>query len=221
MNAATATPYAIASAPLPERTDDVYIDHKMADTLRLDGLRRRSCVHKTFIAINIVVVITAIHLAVGQLWGLCIQNNYLMESAMRLYTVGFSVIIAMNELELTPITKESLVLRQFLPRGVIYSFVGCVGNITNDIGSDNYRHWYGRSQFSNLSQEAFAEVYIMVISFMMIVLGLLYIVMGILCLDRVLTFHRVDYHKRMEQWKREGGTDEGRGCIDVSSAILA
>ena len=192
--------------------------------LLLDKLRRRTTVHKAFIVLNGITEVTAIHLAAGQIWGLCIQkNNYPLEVAIRLYTIGFAALIFMNEAGLTRFTKDSPILQNFVCRGALYSFIGCVGKLANDIGSNNYEHWYGRDQYGRFTWEALAEMYILFITIVTVIIGILYVAMGALCFDRVLAREREDYRIRMNEWDRKGGRgmDEGRSCIDISSAVLA
>mmetsp|Transcript_31387 Transcript_31387/g.93921 ORF Transcript_31387/g.93921 Transcript_31387/m.93921 type:complete len:223 (-) Transcript_31387:228-896(-) len=215
----SAAPYVNASAPAYSGN----VDHEAGRFLRLDRLRRRTTSHKVFIALSIITIVTAAHLAIGQGWGLLIQkSNYPMEVLMRIFTIGNAILIIMNEIELTRFTRDSLILRSFATRGLYYMFIGCVGNVENDIGSDNmYTSWgnrYNRYRGMDQTVESVAEIYIMCISLVTMIIGLIYVVMGIFCLNRVQDKVRVDYQARMEEYKREGGLNDQKdaSCVNAS-----
>jgi len=167
---------------------------------------RRRCLHKLFILFSVVSVLAALNMAVGQCLGIALKGVALgrvppAEVFLRIYVVCGCVLVFMTEVEWTTFTRESKILMNWVTRGLFYAFIGVIGLEEDFVNPAEDPDLTVRKK----------EIYIFIqtVAYMMIGCGLLYSVMGMLCLQILCNRYRRDYKKRCEnakEAKRNGRT---------------
>jgi hypothetical protein len=203
------------AAPAPTAAPPpFYIDNPTLDRRMRGAWGQRTFLHKVFVLVRILTGLTGCNNIIAQLVALSFQGNLPMEVLLRCYTIGLCVLVILIEAEhqKTKLVKESMILQNWISRGVFYTFLGILGLVQYDIGTDNY--YTNRNQYSNNSNsnkyytvriptlEDAGECYIWVVSWVMFAMGVVYIVMGVLCLQTKLQQLRQDYQtliKRQQQ----------------------
>ena len=151
---------------------------------------RRKALHVFFILVSIFAALSALNMCIGQLIGLTFGTLGPIQYVLRVYVILLCVLVILNELEWTKLTRDSTILRWWVTRGVFYAFVGVLGLVENDVnGNENVK---GRDA---------AIGYVVVVAWLMIGCGCLYFTMGVLCLQLVLNRMRDDYKQRCERAK--------------------
>jgi hypothetical protein len=215
-----AAPAALSAAPAAP--PPFYIDNPALDRRMRGAWGQRTFLHKVFLLIRILTGLTGCNNIIAQLVALSFHGNMPMEVLLRCYTIGLCVLVILIEAEhqKTKLVKESLILQNWVSRGVFYNFLGVLGVVQYDIGTDNY---YNRNNNNNNNQynnnnkyytvriptlEDAGECYIWFNSWVMFAMGVVYIVMGILCLEAKLQQLRQDYQaqiKRQQQQQQQQG----------------
>ncbi|CAM9360624.1 unnamed protein product [Choristocarpus tenellus] len=143
---------------------------------------RRGCLLNTFVVVNAVTVLVAMGVGAAQV--LVLVNNTTLSPvaiAIRCYNVLFCFAIIFAELEWTQTVRELSILHSWMPRGTIYSFVGLLTlEEENEKGLD----------------EGSASMYVTVIGWIMVAIGVLYFLMGLCCVKR-LRDKRLDRYKKL------------------------
>jgi hypothetical protein len=166
---------------------------------------KRKCLHKFFIFISIITTLSALFMSVGQFIGIYFEQEGAIQYVIRMYVISLCVITMFNELEFTKMVRESAMLRNWITRGVIYAFIGILGlEETEASPTSNHQDSVGRGQ---------ALTFILVIAWIMIGLGVLYFVMGVLCLQLVSNRLRADYQERLERSKETQRTSATYGGV--------
>jgi hypothetical protein len=166
---------------------------------------RRSCLHRTFLAIRSVAVVTAFLMAASQFVGIYFQSLDALKSVLRGYMIAFSLIVAFNEVEFTSIVRNSAVLRNWISRGLLYTFIGVLGLVEYEADMT--------SSLAALSGKNRALRFIRVSAWIMVALGILYFGMGVLCLQLIFNRLQEDYKKRLEQAKVTRRATERYGSL--------
>lgn len=183
--------------------------------LKLQNMGNRSQTHKMFVMVSIMAALSAVNNAVAQIIALRYPGNYHTEVLLRLYMIGFCILSVLLEVEFNvPLLRESFVLTNWISRGVFYSFLGLLGQSLYDVGYDNHFRRYRYAGNSNggygnnnaryygvygprmPTTEDFAEWYVWMTSYLMFFVGVLYIVLGALCLQNKLREIRRQYQIR-------------------------
>ena len=171
---------------------------------------RRSILHRLFIAIRTVTVISAILMAASQFVGIYFQSLDALKSVLRGYMIAFSLIVAFNELEFTSLVRNSAVLRNWISRGFLYTFVGVLGLVEYEADMT--------SNLSDLSGKNRALRFIRVSAWIMVSVGILYTMMGALCLQLIANRVQEDYKKRVEQAKVTRRATERYGSLSTGDS---
>ena len=211
--AATTTPYTNMNM---NNNNRIVLDDKVQRKMNT-VIGDRSCAHKTFNLISIITGLTAINNIVGQCIALWFEGNKPMEVLLRIYVIGLCTLAILIEKESIAFIRDSPIVMNWIPRGLFYVFIGVLGVNLYDIGYDNYnRRRYNSSQrygsYSNNgyssnnyynsyhirvpTSEDCAEWYVWLVAWVMIGVGLLYLLMGILGLRKKLLKERADYQTR-------------------------
>lgn len=195
-----------------------------AQIYKMQSMGQRTQNHKRLLMINIMAGFTGVNNAVAQCIALTYQGEMQMQIILRFYMIGFCILMVLNEMERTPIIRESLILTNWVSRGIFYTFLGVLGQDLYDVGYDNRyrRNSYGGSTSRNGSRssdyngyygprmpssEDFAEWYIWMTSFVMFFVGLIYTIMGVLCLQQKLNQYREQYQQsQLEAAQQRGAT---------------
>mmetsp|Transcript_42068 Transcript_42068/g.127609 ORF Transcript_42068/g.127609 Transcript_42068/m.127609 type:complete len:292 (-) Transcript_42068:229-1104(-) len=168
--------------------------------MSLEGMPRRSCCHVIFVVVNAVALLSCLCMALSQVLPLIFVPLPLLQAALRGYLTFFCVIFCIAELEIPfPFIRSSQSLHDFKSKGFLFTFVAVVSMeqiVASDVGErlDELLAPYG----SELG--AVARVFIDVSCWLMLSVGLLYLLLGLLCMKRVRDRCREDYARRMEEY---------------------
>lgn len=197
----------------------------------------RSSAHKSLLLVNLIAGLTCVNNAIAQTLALTYKGNLHMEVVLRIYLIGLCILAAINESERVPMVRDSPILNNWIARGVFYSFLGVLAQNLYDVGYDNrYRRnrynaysnnnnnsGYGRTgDYGGYygprmpSKEDYCEWYIWMTSLCMFLIGMLYIVLGALCLQNKLRQLRAEYQQRQEY--HNGGAPAKEGVMVSTSS---
>jgi hypothetical protein len=176
----------------------------------------RTCAHKFSLFLNAIVIISAVGIAIGQIWGMAMKNLGLMEVVMRCYLVAISGMLILNELESVSVLTHSPILQKYFWRGLGYTFIGTLSTLLNDVGNDDYYNNWNRYKnnynnnngyvtFMVPSLENALELFIGITSRVLFCAGCVYCVMGLLWVQN----------------KIEKDIDEFRDRLHLAEAALA
>lgn len=160
-------------------TEFQLVDHEenCLALLREDMEFPRSAAHRFFIAVSTASGVSAALLAIGLVAGLVLQEmDDFLQYILRLYIIGFCVLIIMNELRWTTFTRESRLLSNWVSRGILYSFVGLTAVEQNKVSSAR----------SSMSFAVFGLMYIESLGWSMFAIGVVFFIMGVTCMKSVL-----------------------------------
>lgn len=168
-------------------------------TKRGDVRVRKKCMHLYFDLVSMVTTIVALCMLLSQVLPLVFDRNDedsdsalgLVQMALRIYMGIFCVGAICAEQEVLVINKIPI-LHSWMIRGLTYSFLGLIGleqsvavNFNED-GSSSGRH---------------ASLFIKFSSFALTFMGLLYFVMGLLCMRNIRKNAKKEYDLRLEKEK--------------------
>ena len=126
-----------------------------------------------------------------------------MQYVLRVYVILLCFLVVFNEMEWTKLTKNSPLLRIWISRGMVYGFIGVLGLEENEVSP-------ARSGMSETGRQA-ALNYIKTVAWWMVAIGLLYLIMGALCLQLLYNRQRDDYKERLQKASNTRETTEKFG----------
>jgi hypothetical protein len=148
----------------------------------------RRPIHKFFVLISAVTAIAAFCMLIGQFVGLQIQKSGPVQYVIRLYVIALCVLAVLVELGWPKFARETL--HNWTFRGLCYSFIGVLGLEENDTLTSKNAEGKGFG---------ISKTYIQVVAWIMVGCGVLYILMGLLCLHILYNRVRADYEERLER----------------------
>mmetsp|Transcript_10278 Transcript_10278/g.15025 ORF Transcript_10278/g.15025 Transcript_10278/m.15025 type:complete len:199 (-) Transcript_10278:83-679(-) len=154
---------------------------------------RRTCGHRIFVFINVIAGFIALAMAVGQLVGIVYYEVNPIHFVVRIYMVIFCILMFLNEIACTSFIRDSRVLNNWISRGLIYSFVGIMGVSQNEVHS---------ASSSTKKGAVAAFTYVEVVAWAMVAIGVLYLLMGLLCCQRIANGMQEEYAERAENGKK-------------------
>lgn len=140
---------------------------------------KRSFMHKLFLASRYIAFFLSFNMAVGEIVILCYSELLkleIIEFALHIYLLLISIMIMFNEIGWFKFILTSEILRNWISRGALYAFIGVIG--LNDIEVK-----LGAEDMDVLHE--FAYFYLVGVSWAMIGSGALYVLLGVLCLQRL------------------------------------
>mmetsp|Transcript_12655 Transcript_12655/g.17960 ORF Transcript_12655/g.17960 Transcript_12655/m.17960 type:complete len:235 (+) Transcript_12655:2897-3601(+) len=150
---------------------------------------KRNALHRFFNFIRFITIFSASNMLLGQFIGIAFDAVGPIQYVLRIYVILLCCLTILNELEWTNLTLSSALLKIWISRGLIYGFVGVLGLEENDVSPHTKNmSMVGRTAALN---------YIKVVAWMMVACGILYTVMGILCLQIVSDKIRENYQGRV------------------------
>jgi len=180
----------------------------------------KCCFHRLYDGFRCVTFLSSFFLLVGQLIIISFQQVPAIHYVLRCYVILACTLICFNELECTCTTliHNSAVLRMWISRGLFYSFVGILSLAENDIhnlkkiSSDAYDVLIDQSDFNDdsidyiarnnttaISGHIIAKHYVTVVSWLTISCGILYFLMGALCIGVIVERLQVYYEQRRQR----------------------
>ncbi len=180
----------------------------------------RTFLHRFSLFINLLTIIGAIGLAIGQIWGMAIKNMNWMEVMMRSYLMAIAGMIILNECETSAVLQNSPILNKYPWRGLFYTFIGTLGTMLNDLGNDDYQNNWNRNRynynngynnnsgyitFQIPSLEHAVEIFIQISSIQIFLLGIVYFIMGMCFLQKKVQRDIEAYRMRLAMCERDFG----------------
>jgi len=99
---------------------------------KLDDIPARRAFHKFFILVAILASLSALWMAAGQILGIFIYENGLVQHALRGYVLILCVLVMLIEIEWPKAIRETLLFRNWISRGLLYVFIGVLGMQESD-----------------------------------------------------------------------------------------
>jgi len=167
----------------------------------LSGLPRRNCCHALFIFLNMVAVAACLCMILSEVIPLFFVEQTLLQITLRSYITFFCLIFIVAELELPlPFVGSSQSLHNFLSKGFNYTFVAIVGleQAQADLVEETVKH--RSADPMGIEWGWFHALFVEVPAYIMFGTGVIYMIMGLLCMRRVRDRCREDYAQRMEEY---------------------
>jgi hypothetical protein len=170
---------------------------------------KKGFIHRMFNFISFWMGIAGFLMIIGQVIGLQYYEVDPIQAVMRCYVVLMCLLVIVNELQWFQFIRESAILRIWITRGIFYSFVGVLGMEENDTTAVATVPYTGQAQ---------ALKFVEVVAYMMVACGMVYFVMGCLCIQLIYNRAVADYEERcnetMANRKRTGkSTSTSEGSI--------
>lgn len=175
----------------------LYVDEKRSPTIDPDEIDvKRTCCHSIFYLISYYSIISLLCLLFSQLMPLFLLKIEGLHFLLRCYVCLFSIVLLIVEAEMSlSFITESGIVSNWISRGIILSFLGLINKeaskqvIIINNGQEQWHFWN------------FFLVFQTVASWMMVVSGGLYALMGLMCLDGVKESQERQYQKNVEEEK--------------------
>jgi len=196
-------------------TEWVNEEDAIAEAERQEELNpKRTCSHRCFRMVKFVALACAIAMGIGQVVGIAFPMPIdPIQYVLHIYMLAFCVMMVLTELEWAQFLVGSGMLHNWVSRGVIYSFVGVIGISENRVIS---------LEDDGALPKA-AAIYIQVVAYGMVLVGLLYFGMGIFCGQIVYNRARKDWEER-SGWaakKRQKEAQRNRTKTTASASLAA
>lgn len=170
-----------------------------SNTSRTNRTANKGCLLRFLTVLSVFIIISGlgiICLQAGSMYLLATKIS-LVRAGLQLYIVIFSVIIILNEMEWTALVRNSLVSYSWIARGLFYIFIGLI-LLDQQLG---YRTG---SQFVGLCSVLFGHS--------LVFSGLIYLIMGLLCLkrmrdDRMARYVQLLSYMEVQDTIRNGGIE--------------
>ena len=167
------------------------------------GLPRRNCCHAMFIFLSVVSVLTCLAMIVSKVLPLFLTNDIHEQSyvqlAIRGYIAFFCLIFILAEVE-APIVRTNGNLQNFISKGFNYTFVAAVamGQIEATLAVKSIKKVSEGPLGIDWSE--ISVIFVELPPWIMGGVGLLYMVLGLLCMRAVRDRCREDYQRRLEDY---------------------
>ncbi|CAN0096446.1 unnamed protein product [Heterosigma akashiwo] len=153
----------------------------------------------TFLFINVVAIAAALSVATGQVMSVISDGLTIQEMILRGYCFVFCLGIVLFEMEWTKPIRDMILCHNWVLRGVMYVFVGLLGleEETEEVAVSDAKSSDEASETPERNVVATAVVELT--AYIIIGVGLLYILMGVFCLKR-LRDERLSKHRKLMAW---------------------
>eukprot|EP00591_Stephanopyxis_turris_P005714 CAMPEP_0195509538 /NCGR_PEP_ID=MMETSP0794_2-20130614/2448_1 /TAXON_ID=515487 /ORGANISM="Stephanopyxis turris, Strain CCMP 815" /LENGTH=286 /DNA_ID=CAMNT_0040636783 /DNA_START=24 /DNA_END=884 /DNA_ORIENTATION=+ len=156
-----------------------------------------------FVLISTITIISSLCMVASQFLPLFFAENHrltALQYALRLYMLVFCVVSALNELEYTSWIRNSALLKNFISRGFIYGFLGLIG--MEESSSIRFKNMNDDGEFTDLLTNV-ASWFMVMSSWAMVIMGVVYFAMGACCLKGVRDRKRAQYKEMLEAAKEK------------------
>jgi hypothetical protein len=152
---------------------------------------KRTISHKCFRMVKLVALVCALAMGIGQIVGIAFPGEGLdpIQWVLHMYMLGFCVVMILTELEWGQFLIGSPTLSNWISRGILYSFVGVIGISENRVMSVE-------DSDSGGALPKTAAMYVEVVAYGMVAVGLVYFAMGAFCCQLFYNSARKDYEER-------------------------
>ncbi|KAL7433072.1 hypothetical protein ACHAXM_003395 [Skeletonema potamos] len=156
---------------------------------------QRTCSHKLFRLFKLITILIAALLLIAQVISLVYLPFDGVELQLKIFLSSYCVVIIMNELEWWDALRSSPLLWNWVPRGYFYAFIGVVSVEENNLKPSS-------GALNTLPIDYTAALFIETASWMMFVIGILYILFGLCCCQVYQTKVRENYKERLAERKK-------------------
>lgn len=175
-------PSAVASADMEAETDN-------------NTPYQRTCSHKLFRMFKVITIFIAALLLIAQVISLVYLPFDGVELLLKIFLSSFCVLIIMNELEWWGALSASPLLWNWIPRGYFYAFIAVVSVEENNLKPSS-------GALNTLPIDYTAALFIETASWMMFVIGILFISLGLCCCQVYQTKVRENHKDRLAERKK-------------------
>ena len=169
------------------------VDRRLDARRKLEEERnpKRNTVHRLFRLVSLVTAICACLMALGQIIGMTFDHIDTISYVLRSYVIALCVLVVMVEAEFTSFVRNSSILRYWVTRGLLYSFVGVIGIQQNNHVTDQNP--------GETAQDTASLRFIRLVAWLMVGSGVVYFFMGVLCMQIIYNRIRRDYEDRCQR----------------------
>lgn len=154
---------------------------------------KKTWLHRAFIWLVYVTVLVHVAMVVSQLISCYFYWMTSVEGILRCYVIAMSICGILVELELTQFIRESAILRVWITRGLFYSLIGIIAMVENDTE--------GGGKNLNVPGADELLLFIEIMAYVQAGVGVLYYVMGILCVQMLKNKEYADFERRGREIK--------------------
>ena len=165
------------------------------DNAQTSSLSQRTFSHKLFRLLKFITALLAVLLLIAQVISLVYLPFDGVELILKIFLSSFCVMIILNELEWWGLLRSSPLLWNWIPRGYLYAFIGVVSVEENNLKPSS-------GALNTLPFDYTAALFIETTSWMMFVIGILYIALGLCCCQVYESKVRDNYKNRVAQRKK-------------------
>jgi hypothetical protein len=188
---------------------------------------KKSCTHRLFRFVKFLAILAALAMTIGQFVGIAFHYVGPIQYVLRVYMIGFCIVMILNEMEWISFIYQSSLLSNWISRGILYSFVGTIGISQYTTEAPTSDASAATAGGGGLPQAAL--LYIQVVAWGMVGIGIIYFLLGIFCCQLVYQNVRKDYEQRSEWGKRkqreqgkkrrsQGSSQKKRGSTPIVSS---
>jgi hypothetical protein len=176
MHTRSSTEEAVLLPDGQQPTNDFPVDH----TQEANALPRSSFLYNLFVLVSGTAALFSILMMLGQffMW-MSLRDSFWTQKLLRAYVILFCTLFILAEMQFPLQTRLVPSLNNWLYRGLIYSFIGVIGL------EESYATLAQEYPKSPDSGNVLISLLLKVASYGMFTLGLLYMLMGGLCLNRL------------------------------------
>ena len=177
---------------------------------KLDDLPARRGLHKAFILYSILAILVSLWMALGQVLGAIVYETPVVGYVLRVYVVAACLLLVLVELEITE-TARTKFFHHWISRGLVYVFIGVIGMQENETAESRpiREDWDGYEIVTDI---------VRTVAWNMTGCGVVYVIMGMCCLQYLLDKMRRDYQARLERARTRDDDEENAVHDDESSA---
>lgn len=157
---------------------------------------KRTYVHRVYRLFKFINILMSLLLVIAQVVSVVYLPFDGIELVLKIFLSSFSVLVILNELELWEVLRSSPLLKNWIPRGYFYAFIGMVSLEENNIKPKE------GSDLTTIPVDYTAAMFIETASWMMVGLGVCYVIFGLCCGQRYLYKVKDDYSERLTEQKR-------------------
>lgn len=159
--------------------------------------------HSFFILITYYSILSLAFLLISQLAPLISIKLRGLHLYLRIYIAFFSVVLLLVELEFPFFSGSSGFMENWLSRGILHSFLGLVNQEESAVIYNKQESYILSHEANGLSElSALLDLFLQVTSWMMVVSGILYTLMGALCLKKVKDSCVSKYKEELDKERR-------------------
>jgi len=163
-----------------------------------------SCCHMFFVSLRTIGCVSLICLATSQVLLIMGRSDFL-KNILRIDIIVFSLIFILVEIDGPAwLMKRITGVKHFVMRGYLYTYFGLVGMEESATAIENETYYQLHEQLTG----TVASMFIQISSWALIVLGALYILLGLCCMEGVSKRLREKYKEKRKRWNGRGRREQ-------------